>query len=261
MTLGRENTGRGRAGRGWGPRAALLGSLTVVAALSGGCVTLKSFCGLEPPPVGIPCRIAVTWKNCLMNTQDPVNGGADLRGLAGRVYLFANECDLPVSGDGQVIVDLYDERPIAAGGPAVALERWVLSKDILKQLLRKDAIGWGYTLFLPWVKTYRPDLTQLHMRVCYVREDKTPLYASDSIHLNHGEQFFHHSSTTETTTKERSQTAATAAAPQPFVRAAVAQPAPQGVIEATPQPLILQTGAQSPVQANASPAWIGMAKR
>jgi hypothetical protein len=116
----------------------------------------------------------------MVQTLDPVNGGAPLGGLAGRMYLFGPDLpgtkELPMAGDGKVIVDLYDDRPMAAGGQPVALERWEFPPEVLRLLLRKDVIGWGYTVFLPWVKTYRPDITQVHVRVCYVPHDAAPLY-------------------------------------------------------------------------------------
>src|SRR5205085_8747478 len=108
----------------------------------------------------------------LVETPDAANGGAPLRGLAGRMYLFgpdlpSGDVSPPVSGDGKVTVDMYDDRPMLVGGAPVALERWEFPPEILKQLLRKNGWGWGYTLFLPWVTSYRPDITQVHLRLSY----------------------------------------------------------------------------------------------
>src|SRR5262249_19841415 len=52
-------------------------------------------------------------------------------------------------------------------------------KDTLRRLLKKDRIGWGYTLFLPW-STYRPEVTQVRLRVCYQPAQGSPIYAAES---------------------------------------------------------------------------------
>jgi hypothetical protein len=144
---------------------------------------------LKQAPTGPVCRVVARWETRLVETPDVVNGGVPLRGLAGRVYLLgpdlpSGEVSPSVSGDGEVIVDLYDDRPRAVGGEPVALERWQFPPDVLTKLLRKDIFGWGYTLFLPWGKTYRPDITQVHLRVRYVPPGAAPLYfVSSTINL------------------------------------------------------------------------------
>jgi hypothetical protein len=152
-------------------------------------VGLQSLCNLEQAPIGPACKVVARWETHLVETPDSVNGGAPLRGLAGRMYLLGpdlptGDVSAPVSGDGEVIVDLYDDRPLAAGGTPVALERWLFPPEVLKKLLRKDIFGWGYTLFLPWGKTYRPDITQVHLRLQYKLRDAAPLYfVSSTINL------------------------------------------------------------------------------
>jgi hypothetical protein len=170
-------------------RPAVLAALALAAVGSGGCVTLQSLCYPEQAPTGPACKVVARWEAHLVETPDSVNGGVPLRGLAGRMYLLGpdlptGEVSPPVSGDGEVLVDLYDDRPMATGGVPVALERWQYPPDVLKKLLRKDVFGWGYTLFLPWVKTYRPDIAQVHIRLCYVPPGAAPLYfVSSTINL------------------------------------------------------------------------------
>jgi hypothetical protein len=64
-------------------------------------------------------------------------------------------------------VDLYDDTSLTRDGEPVRLERWVFPDAILRRLLRRDAAGWGYTLFLPWVTSYRPDITRIHLPVAF----------------------------------------------------------------------------------------------
>ncbi len=171
-------------------RPASLAALAVAAVFSGGCASLHCLCsGLEQAPTGPACKVVTRWETHLVETQDSVNGGAPLRGLAGRLYLFGpdlptGDVNPPLRGDGEVIVDLYDDRPLLTGGAPVALERWQFPPEVLKMLLRKDLIGWGYTLFLPWGKSYRPDITQVHLRLAYVVHGSAPLYfVSSTINL------------------------------------------------------------------------------
>jgi hypothetical protein len=115
--------------------------------------------------------------------------------LTGRLYLFGPQIDYPLAGDGSLIVELYAASPPAQPSPTSAaqpsspppaelqrLERWELDKATLHKLLRKDPIGWGYTLFLPW-GSYRSDLTQVKLRVCYQPQRGTPLYADSPLTL------------------------------------------------------------------------------
>src|SRR5262249_32724616 len=114
-------------------------------------------------------------------TQDIVNGGRPLPGLAGRLYLMGSELGIPVKGDGgAVAVDLYDVSHAQAGVPPMLLERWQLQPDYLAKLLRKDKIGWGYTLFLPW-STYRPDVSRVQLNVCFIPPNGNPVYAAPEV--------------------------------------------------------------------------------
>jgi hypothetical protein len=130
------------------------------------------------PPVGVPSKLTARWAPALVETPDVANGGAPLRGLAGRAYLFDDRAGPAITRGGELIVDLYDDRPLATGGQPVRLERWVFPDAILRRLTREDATGWGYTLFLPWVTTYRPDISPVHLRLCFSPKGGSPLYAN-----------------------------------------------------------------------------------
>jgi hypothetical protein len=154
-------------------------ALLPLVALAGGCVTLDGLrSGDAPPPPGIPCRVVAWWQPHVVFTPDPVRHGASAPGLAGRLYLFGPQIDFPMVGDGSLVVDLYDETGCPPGQPALQ-EEWRLDPVTLKQLLRRDMIGWGYTLFLPWGR-YRPDLTRVQLRVRYEPAHGSPLFAEPS---------------------------------------------------------------------------------
>jgi hypothetical protein len=142
----------------------------------------RTHLGLSEPV----CQVVATWTPEVLFSPDPTKRGAPTPGIAGRVYLFGPEVKTPLVGNGSLVVDLYDDAPLAQGKPPVQLEQWRFDKDTLKNLCRKDAIGWGYTIFLPW-GTYRPDITQVHLQVHYDVPGAMPLYSPNSpMALNRG---------------------------------------------------------------------------
>jgi hypothetical protein len=161
-------------------RFALLAGLALATAPATGCITLDALCPAEKPPVGIACNLATRWEPGLRQAFDPCREGAAYNALAGRLYLFDAQGTHFITGDGDVIVDLFDDRPLLAGHTPVALERWQFPSKVLQLLCAKDAYGWGYTLALPWIQSYRPDITQVHLRVCYVPAGGAPMYKESS---------------------------------------------------------------------------------
>ncbi|OAI47617.1 hypothetical protein AYO44_01705 [Planctomycetaceae bacterium SCGC AG-212-F19] len=166
------------------------GALALVLAFASGCVALDEFVHkADVPPVGAVYQVVAAWNKEVMFAPDPVNGGRPTPGLTGRLYLFGPQIDFPLEGDGSLVVELYTVPTPAPQGSAAPpaeskrLERWELDKETLHRLLRKDPIGWGYTLFLPW-STYRPDLTQVKLRICYQPQHGTPLYADSPLSLS-----------------------------------------------------------------------------
>jgi hypothetical protein len=136
---------------------------------------------LEPgKPTGDVVKVMAIWRPSVISTPDPLHGGEPLLGIAGRVYMFGPDISVPLVGDGPILAELYSDMPGAKKEP---LEGWHFDKDSLKLLLKKDAAGWGYTLFLPW-GTYKPDITRVHIRLRYEKPGALPIYAnSDSMTL------------------------------------------------------------------------------
>jgi hypothetical protein len=127
-----------------------------------------------------------TWSHDVVTTPDPVHNGTPTPGLAGRLYLFGPEIGYPLVGDGSLSVDLYDEGPKVNGGTPVLLEQWHIDKDTLRRLLKRDMIGWGYTLFLPW-GTCKPEITRINLKMRYEPLKGYPLFTdSGPLTLAHG---------------------------------------------------------------------------
>jgi hypothetical protein len=166
------------AGASPAARSARLAACCLLLALllTSGCVSLGSYLSPGGPPKGAVCQVVATWNSKVVTADDPVHGGTPTPGLAGRVYLFGPQIDFPLVGDGGLVVDLYDQ----TNGKPVMLEEWRFDAATLGRLLRKDMIGWGYTVFLPW-GTYRPDILRVRLKVRYEPPGgAAPIYAESS---------------------------------------------------------------------------------
>jgi hypothetical protein len=166
--------------------AGVRSKLSLVAVMllgSVGCVAVDSFVleagmlpGAEPA-----AQVVAMWCNQVATTPDPAHNGEPVKGLAGRIYLFGPHIDRPVTGDGSLVVDLFtgpiDHAPPEQ--PPAPLEEWRFDRDTLHRLLRRDAVGWGYTVFLPW-STYRPDISHIYLKVRYEPRTGGPLYAASA---------------------------------------------------------------------------------
>ncbi|MBI1832828.1 MAG: hypothetical protein HYR84_15415 [Planctomycetes bacterium] len=113
------------------------------------------------------------WDNRVRITQDSVNAGRPLPGLVGRLYLFGN--DRNVDAHGYVVVTMHD----ATKPGSEELVKWRFDPKSLKLLKRKDHLGDGYTLFLPW-EGYRPEIRQVKLQACYLPEKGAPRYLDPS---------------------------------------------------------------------------------
>lgn len=154
--------------------------VALLPMLSAGCVTLEKVwpgCGDDKPPCGPVHQVVVTWNNEVMHAADPAQGGILVPGIGGRLFLFGPQIGFPVCGDGSVTVDLYDE---TAGPAQTPLERWNFDALTLKRLIRKDMIGYGYTVFLRW-STYNPEITSVRLKLCYQPRNGSPLYAESAV--------------------------------------------------------------------------------
>lgn len=158
-------------------RAALAAAVVAAASLAAGCAATEwgLFKGERVPP---PCQVVATWQNCVQFTPDPANQGKMSPGLAGRLYLFGPEIGEPLPGDGALSVALYDE----SKGEPVMREVWNIDPVTLKRLAKRDAIGTGYTVFLPWAN-YSPEVTRVRLKVCYKASKGTPLYTENQVAL------------------------------------------------------------------------------
>jgi hypothetical protein len=143
-----------------------------------GCVNTAGFLlpGVEKPNT-VACEAVLACNPEIVFKPNPANRGEPTPGIAGRMFLFGEGSSCPLIGDGCAVVDLYDDTHPLGSNP-IPLEEWRIDRATLKRLLRRDAFGWGYTLFLPW-GTYKPEITQVQLRLRYEPVNGTPLYADN----------------------------------------------------------------------------------
>ena len=163
--------------------------LIVGPCLLAGCVSTEKWQDYAAiKPTGTPCKVVATWHPEVAFTPDPANGGVPSPGFAGRIYLFGKEMNQTFLSDGSVHVDLYAEVEKDGKKDLVLLERWDISKENLKLLEKRDPVGWGYTLFLPW-GSYNKDMKKVQLRLSFLTPSKGafPLYADNALMtLNRG---------------------------------------------------------------------------
>ncbi len=156
----------------------LLTVLALICLSSAGCVGLGDLVPTtDGPPTGKPCQVITDWNDQVVFTPDPTHGGAPTPGLACRLYLFGERIDFPMACAGKVTVDIYDVSDPGKETQPKLLEVLYIDKDTLHRLLRRDMIGWGYTLFLPW-GTYNPQIKCVQLKLRYEPVNGTPLFTA-----------------------------------------------------------------------------------
>lgn len=148
----------------------LLGLAAGIAllAINTGCQTM-SFTApwTESAPIGNPNEVVAIWQDGVDVQLDANHGGMPIPGFAGRIVFMQSsngQAGQSVLVTGPLKVLLYDDRPTQ--GPPVPLETWTILPEHLSLLVKKDMMGWGYSIWLPW-NTYRKDIQNVKMTVEY----------------------------------------------------------------------------------------------
>jgi hypothetical protein len=169
-----------------------LALLTPLLLLSGGCATTDTAKAVDVPPIGIPGQVVVTWNPQVQYLPDRLNGGRATPAISGRVYLVpGGTASKPVVADGELMITMYDEHArLDSAGNALPMEVWRITPECMKQVQAKDFWGWGYTLDLPWINTYRPDVGRVRLQVQYIpskdAKDVLPLFSDNpAVTLHH----------------------------------------------------------------------------
>ncbi len=165
-----------------------LGGFLILAMAFGmlGCVTIPNMDSPLQFKHEVPCQVVTTWQPEVLFSADPARGGMSAPGIGGRLYLFGNEIGKPLHGNGTLVVDLYDVTGAQSPEP-VHLEQWQIDATTLNRLGKKDPIGFGYTIFLPW-STCLESYHRIQIKVKYQPTNGFALYTdSGPITMTHPE--------------------------------------------------------------------------
>jgi hypothetical protein len=169
------------------PWRACLALLAALATLTTGCVTITppsvNFTSHQPAPAPQPTQLVVAWQNWIGSGPDPANGGRPTPILPGRLYLFGPVMGHPMVGDGGLRVEVFDETSgVVAPTPAFT---WDIEAKDMPKLLKRDMIGMGYTLLLPW-PSYHSSMNKLRVRTAYLPPGALPIYSENVVTLDVG---------------------------------------------------------------------------
>jgi hypothetical protein len=136
---------------------------------------------VPPPPAVIQAmeqmpaaRLVACWDSRIRFVKDTANGGVELPGVTGSVYLFGEATGKTIDAAGHIEVRAFDMAPAVRGEKPRLLAEWTFGTETLKTRKRKDLIGEGYTLFLPWISD--DDVKNVKLQMFYVPENGTSCY-------------------------------------------------------------------------------------
>jgi hypothetical protein len=163
--------------RGWAGKTLWLGVVLFTAC---GCRTVptRGTAVAAPRTTGSISQVVVLWSEAVLR-QDNVPVA---QGFAGKVYLFGPDSNASVTAPGKFTIYAYDDTATATNGQRTAHVKpdytWELAESDLKDLLKKDAIGWSYSLWLP-CGAPAPTERRYTLMVCFTPE-KGPRALSES---------------------------------------------------------------------------------
>jgi hypothetical protein len=104
---------------------------------------------VEKPPTGEPAKLLAIWSDGVLRESDrPVASG-----FIGRVYLLDAQSKLPITIPGEFKFYAFEAKPGADAVGALRIHpdrQWEFESEEAASRLWKDALGWGYTFWLPW---------------------------------------------------------------------------------------------------------------
>ncbi|HMP02320.1 MAG TPA: hypothetical protein PKC45_07450 [Gemmatales bacterium] len=133
----------------------------VLLTLASGCVSVQFHApGWPPcwpweerPPIGEVGQVVALWGDGVVMQPDPGRNGQITPGFNGKVYLIDGQKGQALGADGHLVVSLFDTSDPTGQTPR---EVWEIDPVNLKKVCRKDGVGWGYALWLPWTTAHLP---------------------------------------------------------------------------------------------------------
>lgn len=123
-----------------------------------------------PAKPGEAARLTAAFSNKVIYAPDTTKGGDQIPGLLGRLYIFSTDEAVPIVAEGELVIDVWDNSPQSNGGKPKLLEVWHLDPQSFANFRKRDIIGEGYSIFLPW-STYNIDVKQINVIVRFNGKD------------------------------------------------------------------------------------------
>jgi hypothetical protein len=172
--------------------------LLVVVAVGGlglcpGCVSIEfhrpvwptSWPWEDAPEAGEVNQVIAMWSDGVVVQPDPSQEGKPTPGFNGKIYLLDARTGKACAATGSVVISLYDA---AAPPGAPPREVWEIDADTLRRVARKDGVGWGYAVWLPWT-TADPSIFNVTLAVHYKPARGSDVWSNHStIRVRDGQQ-------------------------------------------------------------------------
>jgi hypothetical protein len=125
-----------------------------------------------------PATVLALWQPEVDYRPDVLHDGKMIAGIRGRLYLLFDDLSGTFYADGTLVVEMQGETRGSKGQPVV-LDKWEIDRETLRKWRRRDIVGDGYSLWLPW-ESYRPDGTCIQMKVRFDQPGRPPLCTESS---------------------------------------------------------------------------------
>jgi hypothetical protein len=130
-------------------------------------------------------RFTAAWNNKIIFTPDPTHGGEMMPGILGRLYMFGPDEKFPLAPEGELVVGAWDHMNKDEKGKPKLLELWYIDRDTMRKLAKRDFMGNGYTVFLPFSK-YNVDLVRINVMARFNSADgRSMMAAPEVLSLDH----------------------------------------------------------------------------
>ncbi|MSR52528.1 MAG: hypothetical protein EXS09_04475 [Gemmataceae bacterium] len=138
-----------------------------------------------PAQMGEASKVTAAWNNKIVFAPDPTRGGDPMPSLIVRLWLFGPDEGTPVAPDGELLVALWDNMPKSGSGKPELKELWHIDRETAMKFRKRDAIGDGYTLLLPW-SNYNIDVKQVNLVVRFNGADgRSVASAPEKLSIDH----------------------------------------------------------------------------
>jgi hypothetical protein len=156
---------------------AVAATITLLLLGCGSLPTRAKFVSI-PQKSSSVSRVVVLWSEGVLRQANlPVS-----QGFAAKVYLFGPDATEATTSQGKFKVYAYDDTNAAnRDKPGAKPDRtWEVDLADLKELMKKDAIGWSYSLWLPFSPPADSE-RRCSLILCFVPDKGSPVISDSTL--------------------------------------------------------------------------------